>query len=106
MVDLISLFLRIHVPTAKFKNAKNSVSNPHTFTSPISGDQLLPYSCKPLIMLSVVCACMMIGHVTAVYYVCSLIFKTLQKLMVFGDICEILSLLLSVIKGIGSRYKA
>ena len=66
-VYLILLFLRVPAPTAELKTAKILFSNPHTSTSPITGDQLTPYTWKPLIMLSVVCASMMIGRVTAVY---------------------------------------
>ena len=78
----------------------------------ISGDQLLPYSWKPSnnaissMRLHDDWAC---DSSLICMHHCFLRFKTLQKLMVFGDICEILSLiilLLSVIKGIGSRYKA
>ena len=68
-VDLISLFSRVHAPT-------NSSS--------IRGDQhvAILYTWKPLIILSVVCASMMIGHVTAVYYmyVCASWIRTLVKL--------------------------
>ena len=38
-VDLILLFLRVHAPTVKLQTAKISVSNPHTSTSSITGDQ-------------------------------------------------------------------
>ena len=43
----------------------------YTNTSSITGDQLSPYMWKPLAMLSALCALMMIGYVTAVYYVCA-----------------------------------
>ena len=55
-------------PTAKFKTAKILFSNPHTSTSPITGDLRSLYTWKPLIMLSVVCASMLIGRAAAVYY--------------------------------------
>ena len=53
-VDLISPFSQVHAPTAKYKTAKISFSNPHTSTSPITRGQLSPYTWKPLIMLPVV----------------------------------------------------
>ena len=67
MVDLISLFSRVHAPTVKLK-VKISFSNSHTSTSPITDDQLSPYTWKPLL---VVCTSMMTGRATAVYYVCA-----------------------------------
>ena len=62
-VDLILLFSRVRATTVKLK------TNPHTNTSPITGNHLSPYTWKPLIMLSVVRASMLIGRATAVYYV-------------------------------------
>ena len=48
-------FSRVHAPTN---------------TSSITGDQyvVLLYTWKPLIILSIVCTSMMIGHATAVHY--------------------------------------
>ena len=65
-VDLISQFSQVHAPTMKLKTAKISCRNPHTSISPITATSMSPKTWKPLIMLSVVCASMMIGRMTAV----------------------------------------
>ena len=51
------------------KNRENFIqqSSPHQSQA----TSMLPYTWKSLIMLSVVCASMMIGYGTAVYYVCA-----------------------------------
>ena len=65
----MDLFSWVHTPTAKLITTKirSPILTPVPHQS--QATSILPFMWKPLLMLSVVCTSMMIGHATAVYYV-------------------------------------